>query len=1059
MSTPGDPGPADGLTPDGLTELCRLIDGLDLLDRLFRLPTHPGDEGDVPLGRYHIRRRIGAGRFGVVFLADDPALSRRVAIKVPQPAVLADPELRTRFVREAQAVARLDLPGIVPVYEAGVYQGLAYIAAGYVDGPTLADWIARRPGSPTPATAARLVACVARAVHHAHERGVLHCDLKPANILLEAGDVVPGVGCPRITDFGLARLLEDDPSLTRTFQVAGTPLYMSPEQARGDRRTLTRRADVYALGAILHEMLTGRPPFDGSSTADTLRRIVSEPAPSPRALRPDVPRDLAAICLKCLEKDPARRYPDGEALAADLGRFLAGSPTLARPVRWHDQAAMCVRRNPVVASLAALVVTSLVLLTVLQWIHRNDLAASNTKLLDALAREQEAAAEAGRQHEVAVGRYRLLRRQAYLAEIRDAAALADRGLLTDHSLGPWEPEYGEDLRGFEWHYLTRLARGTRTWDRHTGPVTLGPITDDSAWCATIDGRQVRVWAVGTGRVVAEWDHPAELADQVAVSADGRLAAAVPTTRNAVLVFTRGSPAARRIELDRASPNGSYMAFADAEHLLFADDLATVRLYHAPSGALVRTIGEGEGHLSAIGIGPEGRTIAVCRRGPPHDLVLYDLTSGRELARRTVPSMALTLTISADGRHVLAFLTGTNDLHVWAVTDGMMRASCPFPGGAFTRTLARLADGRLAAATWSDGRGRHPEISIAIWDPRTDRWATSRVIPPCPVQSLQFRPDGRALLVGGVDSTIHLMELDRPAPETGCPVGAGHEVWAVAVSPDSRVIVTGGDDHTVRLWDVRTRARLAVQSDHESLVTTAAFSPDGKWFATGSFDGTLVIRDPGTAAPRLVLSHGSKVRALVVSPDGRVIAAAGATGVVSVWEVGTGRLMHRLQGSARVIHALLFTDGGRALVAAPGETDLVWWDVETGQPIRTVSLRIRPSCLALSPDGRTVAVGFETGQIVFLDAATGREGFQVCGSPARLNGVAFSPDGRTIAATSGDGSVQLWQPGTGAWLFTLSRDGPQVNGIAFAPDGSFLAAARHDGRLLLWPTRDGTTPDR
>src|SRR5262245_30816206 len=343
------------LSQEGLSRLGGLLAGLDRLAAILKVtadgdPTGPG----VTFDRFRLVRRLGAGRFGIVLLADDPSLGRQVVVKVPQPAVLTDPAARERFVREARSAARLDHPGIVPVFEAGAADGLPYLVAGYVAGPTLAAWLRRRAGPVSPATAVRMTAKLAAAVHHAHERGVLHCDLSPSNVLLADADG-PDPD-PVVTDFGLARLLEDDPALTRTVQVAGTPQYMSPEQARGDRRGLTARTDVYALGAILYELLTGRLPFATESSELVLYDVVHSPPRPLRLGRSDVPRDLEAVCLKCLEKDSASRYPSADALADDLMRFLDGRPTTARPVGPAIRTARAVRRRPVLAGITAVAI-------------------------------------------------------------------------------------------------------------------------------------------------------------------------------------------------------------------------------------------------------------------------------------------------------------------------------------------------------------------------------------------------------------------------------------------------------------------------------------------------------------------------------------------------------------------------------------------------------------------------------------------------------------------------------------------------------------------------------
>jgi serine/threonine protein kinase len=311
----------------------------------------PGaDTATLPskLGRFQVRRELGRGAFGVVWLAHDPHLRRDVALKVPRAEALVSPEARERFLREARAAAGLDHPNVVPVYDAGEVGSVCYIASAYCPGTNLAAWLRQRD-EPVPAReAAALVATLADGVEHAHGRGVVHRDLKPANVLLETGggDDTNPTFLPRITDFGLAKLLAVEPgwegeapaepratgAQTESGAIVGTPCYMAPEQAGGKSREVGPAADVYALGAILYEVLTGRPPFQGETVLDVLLQVrAQEPVP-PGSLRAKMPRDLETICLKCLEKAPARRYPTARALADDLRRFLAGEPVQARPV-------------------------------------------------------------------------------------------------------------------------------------------------------------------------------------------------------------------------------------------------------------------------------------------------------------------------------------------------------------------------------------------------------------------------------------------------------------------------------------------------------------------------------------------------------------------------------------------------------------------------------------------------------------------------------------------------------------------------------------------------------
>ena len=324
------------------------------------------------IGRFRILRQLGQGGYGLVYLAHDTELDRHVALKIPRPEAIVTDELRARFLREGKAAALLSHPNIVPVFESGYIGSVCYIVSHYVEGVTLADWC--RAGRFEPKCAAEIVATLAEAVQHAHSKGVIHRDLKPANILiqqqegdgreLDPGEPVarqqasdsPLILQPtslRITDFGLAKTLTDSDSFTGTGAVIGTPAYMSPEQVAGAGPSCGAAADIYSLGAVLYELLTGRPPFVGDSVLQTLRQVQEVDAVPPRRLQSGISPDLDAICLKCLEKQPAERYSSAAALQADLVRYLTGEPVVARPVSPTRRFDKWCRRNPAIAGLSA----------------------------------------------------------------------------------------------------------------------------------------------------------------------------------------------------------------------------------------------------------------------------------------------------------------------------------------------------------------------------------------------------------------------------------------------------------------------------------------------------------------------------------------------------------------------------------------------------------------------------------------------------------------------------------------------------------------------------------
>jgi eukaryotic-like serine/threonine-protein kinase len=348
-------------------------DVLHLLDQVW--PRNDSDRERMPrqFGRFTIESELGRGGFGIVYLAQDPLLKRQVALKLPRMGVVSGTESWRRFLREAQAAARLNHPNVIPLLEAGTIGPVGFIVSAYVAGPSLEQWLRhnRRPVSPR--WSAQIVAALARAMEHAHQRKILHRDLKPANIVLYApecdGDTSnrrawengnPASWLPRICDFGMAKLLETEGDETRSRIACGSPSYMAPEQAEARQSEIGPKTDVYGLGAILYQMLTGRPPFCGKNDLDTLRQVVADEPTSPRTLRPELPRDLETICSKCLSKRPEGRYESALALAEDLEAYLEGRPIKARPMAIWARGWKWARRHPAVAALATAISLAIV---------------------------------------------------------------------------------------------------------------------------------------------------------------------------------------------------------------------------------------------------------------------------------------------------------------------------------------------------------------------------------------------------------------------------------------------------------------------------------------------------------------------------------------------------------------------------------------------------------------------------------------------------------------------------------------------------------------------------
>ncbi len=1064
MSRPMDYGSeSSDLSATAAGDLCRLIDGLDLLDRLFELSSDAAEDAEgVVLGRFQLRRRLGSGRFGVVFLADDPVLHRQVVVKVPQPIVLADPELKARFASEAASAGRLDHPGIVPVYDSGEDRGLVYLAAGFVDGPTLAEWLASHP-NPSPRTAAHLVELMALAVHHAHDRGVLHCDLKPTNVLIEPsrapGTGVPGVGSPRVTDFGLARLLDDSVPGDARDRGAGTPLYMAPEQAGAHPPKVTQRSDVYALGAILYELLAGQPPFPGSGKSSILRKVVNEEAAPIGRLRPDVPRDLEAVCLRAIAPNQSRRYATAAELAEDLRRFLSGRTVRARRYWLPERGALEARRRPEAAALVFLagVIVLVGALNIAQDIRQT--RARNAELTATLEREREQE----RLLRVAVESERSAHHRARLR--RYAAVIAQAGEcwkggridLIRGQLAELEPQLGEDdPREFAWHYLSGrvpeqvilrsrqndldcvavdrsgrlmasggdgivvvwdLASGNRLADlgclgTHVAGICFSPAARRLAVEEIQkESRLFRIWDIATGRVIAEHLEPAPQTEPPAFSDDGRI----------LSYIRRPSPSASElVELDlvtRATRTTSREA--------------TLRMVH---------------HRPDLGV------VAVQRVGPRNRVIIEQrpLQAGSrpraELAGLPEPvhgpdfHRPACLTYSRDGGIVAgAAIDGT--IVVWDSITGRERFRGKVPPES-VRNLAFSPDGRTLAVAWSTG----PASRVDWWDVASGK-SGEPIRPAFGVRGVAMTSD-RTLALGLGDGTVRLWSLDPAPPSRELRHGA--EVWAVAFSPDGSTLASGGDDHAVRLWKVADGAHRKTLSGHQALVMSVAYAPDGRSLVTGGFEGAVRVWDAAAGTSRELLpAHTQPVTAVAVSPDGRIIASRGRDLVVRLWDAATHKLLRELPCGRSMTGSLAFSPDSAILAMASGDVGVQLWDVERGTLAGEFPDPDYTWSVALSGDGKTLAIGSANGEARLYDRASGQLRGVLLGHEGGVRTMAFSPDGRTLATGSDDRTVRLWHVPTAQALLVLSGHREKIFAVHFASGGRLLASGSYDGTVQLW----------
>jgi WD40 repeat protein/serine/threonine protein kinase len=1048
------------------------------------------------LGRFEVRRELGRGGGGIVFLAFDPVLRREVAVKVPRPEAILTPELRRRFLREARAAAGLEHPHLVTVHEVGEDGPLCYLVSTYCRGPSLSAWLKQQREAVPPRDAAALVATLADAVHFMHGRGIIHRDIKPSNILLASGEVVSsdaqrfvqgisgGGVCnesaltredgqrpqatptthhsplttdhsplttyqPKLSDFGLARPAERDDVHTRTGAVLGTPAYMAPEQADGGEN-VGPATDVHAMGVLLYELLTGRPPFKAGTAIEVLRQVMHEEPVPPGRLRAGLSRDLESVCLKCLEKKPERRYASAAALAEDLRRFLNGQATQARPLSAWQHGWKGLRRRPRLALAASAGLLAVVALTgVGRYVASiQDSAAALSADVDT-ARQQRDRVEA----EANTARQRL-----YPREIALLAESANEGGLTAAQLAATGTE---ELHGFEWYYLRCRSdtdqAGTEWFvgRGHTRPVVRVAFSPDGRLCASAgdDGRII-VWDLATHSRRWFAGHK-QVATAVVFSPDGKSLASSSkqSSRSTELKLwdvATGTEQAAVTVPRRQMTNG--LAFAPDGQTLAAcggalhDDASQVVLWDLRSGRWRELASPEAGCYPALAFSPDGHALAVScgHGGGPYPgpgwgaIQLFDMASGKRTARLTGHAVVVQwVTFTPDGKTLISGDVEST-VKVWDMATGQERLNLR----AGTH-LALSPDGNTLAAV-RVGR------DLNLWDVATGRRIARVGSVPSQVHCMRFGPSGTQLAVACDDHTVRLFDTrnihDLPGHRPA-------EAWAVAFAPDGKTLATAGDDHTIRLWSVPGFQQRSVLRGHTALVASVAFSPDGRTLASGSFDHTVQLWDVATGRPKTVHhGHTQDIRVVAFSPDGRLLATAARSvkqtvGELRIWDLATGKERAALAANG---NCLAFSPDGRLLAFQGTRDSAELLDVSTLMPARILLSSTGVTCVTFAPNGKTLATADTNGLVRLWDVKTGseRKGPRAWAG-GEVHALAFSPDGKTLASAGMDRTIRLWQAASRLELFRFRNLPDYAHALAFSPNSAILAVACHDGTVRVY----------
>jgi WD40 repeat protein len=941
-----------------------------------------------------------------VYRAWHAKLERTVALKMLLGGPFAAPDVTARFAREIRVAARLRHPGVVAVYEAGEVEGVSFFTMELIEGRTLASLV--RDGPIAGLRAASYVRRAALAVQDAHDHQILHRDLKPSNILIDAHDE------PRVADFGLARVWLEGPEATTNLSAMGSPPYMAPEQVKGTPEGVGPAADIYALGAVLYHLLAGRPPHQGLSVEEVLVQVCEAAVVPPHLLHPAVPRDLETICLKCLEKDPARRYPSAAALADDLLRFERGQPVRARPVGVWGHLWRWSRRNRTLAS--ALLALALLLFGgaagVVWQAEHNFHERARLKLASYVNGVEAASLAAGE------GDFPLARK--YLAAVAP-------------------PSLPDFVPGFEWRLLwaQTAPQALATLRPHDGAIQQVAFSADGRWLASnsADRTANRIElsrpalppkAMGPGGGWALLYSPDGRTAFVGSRHSGSddLVQEVDVATGAVRWSTPGY----QISLSR---DGARLAVARGQPLPWVPAQGGVEIWNVPTHTKVATI---PGDYRGVALSPDG-ALAALLGGADH-LILWGVADGRERARLPTGGPQQTAAFSPDGQFVAA--CGLGEASLWRANDGALVARLPHP---WLRvwSLAFSPDSRRLATACSDR-------VVRIWDTAGGRLRQVLHGHADEIWSVAFSPDGETLATGAKDGAVLLWPLDPPTNRRDVV----YHGWSRPLfSPDGRTLVfteAGPQPYPLILDGPEPPRRGPLRW------AACGFSPDGRSLLLWSAEERPFLRwwnlrtgEFGAAFRGAEEMGGHLLMQTGLSTDRSQVFQLGYDWRLSLWDARGGPPLKvvPLPHSTSALRSVALSRQGRYLAWSLIDGREGWIaDLATGQIRVLAGHRNEVNATVFAPAGDELATASSDGSIRLWDSATGAPRAVLPGHPESANDIAYSPDGLTLASLGSYQSLKFWNLASRRELLTLSM--PDAGSyLAFSPDGNRLVVTLGD----------------
>ena len=967
-------------------------------------------QGVKRIGQFQLVEQVGAGQFGTVWKARDLSLERTVAIKIPRHRQLNETETEV-FLRDARVSAQLKHPNIVSVHEVGKHDDTIHIVSDFIAGASLKEWVSAKPLNPREATS--LCIKIAKALHYAHESGVVHRDVKPSNIMMDLQ------GEPHIVDFGLAKRDAGEITMTLDGQILGTPAYMSPEQARGDSHYVDRKADVYSLGVILFELLTGELPFRGDKQMLLVQILKDEP-PSPRGLNVHVPRDLETICLKCLEKNPQGRYDSALSFADDCRRFLDGVPVRASPVSRISRGWRWCHRNPVVACMTAAIAALLVGIAVVS-------SVGFATIQTALGVAQE--------------RTETIEQNLYYSEMNRAsnAAKDPDGLGQIRALlERWRPRDERiDRRGWEWFYLESLLHEDLVTLREDGGAVFSLAWDPAgSRLAAATGFDTNIWR-GDGRTIYTLHGHEGQVYSVDWNLDGTLLATGSLDGTVKIWDTERGESIRTLQ-----HTGSVYA-AVWSH----DDqwLVTLHVHEVGNGSVAsrgtvwssatwerkREFGPTPYRLDSLRWMPDGDRLVAASSLIAFRARIWDVTTGKEAFLEDASSVSW----SQSGRWRLT--TGDfSGFRIWDQGEQVMTLASKRTRNtiAWSPTASQLA--YVAGHKVVKVKDMLPEAEAIMLRGHLDR-----------VSAVCWHPGGERLATGSIDGAVKVWDV---ANQSSLSRGSRTVSW----SPDGSRYASRIET-SVLICEPHARRALKRLDGHGEEVFAVAWSPDGLSVASADFAGEVRLWDVATGDVRWTVKscvpdltfNSPMPAALTWSPDSRRLAFPQAGHSIGIVDANSGKKVLGLEGHTMMIRSLAWSPGGARVASCGYDGLLRVWNAVDGKLDLTRTNHCGKNVVCWSPDGTRLATAADDNEIQVWSIQTEAPLLLLRGHTTYVYSVSWSPDGQRIASSDESGRVRVWDANTGQQTISLSYPSA-VPMVSWAPDGKRLAAVAFGGGVTV-----------